>query len=189
MSIHTSCTRTVPKLYYQTNKKISWISQLLLLHSLTISSNNFFCVFKDVCSRVVMLEDDTLPICQTRTFLLHSGLQFFQLIAVNIWVNCCIRRKDFKVEDTLPIPPNWKQNLLWMKACFRDRFWRCRSPHDLFLLILLYTIHFSSPVIIFFKKKTLLRFTTNVSATNRMLKSGRLAGPLSFGAESTHRAC
>ena len=48
-------------------------------------------------------------ICQTRTFLQHSGLQSFQLMALNIRVNCCIGRNEFQVEDSLPIPLNWKQ--------------------------------------------------------------------------------
>ena len=131
-------------------------------------------------SRVVMLEDGTLPICQTRTFLLNSGLQFFQLIAVNIRVNRCIGRKEFKVEDTLPIPSNWKQNLLWMKTCFRDCFWRFRKVSSRsFPFNIVVNDPIFTPIGKVFKNKN--RFFFAFLATNRMLKSGGSAGLRSIG--------
>ena len=56
------------------------------------------------------------------------------------------------IKDSLPLLPCIQHHLLWMKtSLWCSWWWLCLLPHDLFHSLLLYKIHFLSPVTVYVK--------------------------------------
>ena len=74
--------------------------------------------------------------------------QFVLLGSVLVGINCLAFWKELIIEDSFPVPLYIQHHLLWMKT--KVGVGSFCLPHDLFHSILLYSTHFSLPVIICF---------------------------------------
>ena len=86
---------------------------------------------------VVLEEEDRLPPELILSFLLDSGSNFDQPRTVRITVDRLTTLQVLLVDDTVTIPPNTQQNLLFVSARLATVLAGCpASDHSPFLLVL-----------------------------------------------------
>ena len=111
------------------------------------SCNSFCLVMKETC--VLCYSDERL------CFLLDTFHQGLLSVGLLVGMNCLVFWKELIMKDSVLISPS--QHLLWVKTgIWCGWWWFICLTHDIFHSILLYSIHFSSPVTICLKNRTLL---------------------------------
>ena len=87
---------------------------------------------------------------------IYFCLQLAYFVAVLVGINLLVFQQELIIENFLPVLPYIQYHLLWMKmGLWYGGGGSFPLPHDLFHSTLLYNIHFSLPVTIYFKNRML----------------------------------
>lgn len=96
-------------------------------------------------------DKNSFAIRQFWTFLVNGITSFVQWSTVYTRINRLVPWEQLKMHNDFPIPPNWRYNLPLTKLRFWSALDSSRLLRDLLRSILPQVIHFSSPVITYFK--------------------------------------